>query len=630
MRYFGLSLLLLTLGLMACQSNQPVESAQPPATVMLVEEVKHPTPTHTSIPPTATPTNTPRPTFTPTSAQPVTPVPTPAVSAYLTESLESSTARLDGLVTGIFVNLRTGPGLDYDIVGRVYQNDTVEIIGRTEDNAWWQVCCSEEGETAWMTDQFLRPEGDPSQIEVTFKASDAPSEAAIPAEDLDLTVTVIGDVVNLRRGPGTNYEIVGKARLDETLTIVGRNTDSSWWQVCCILDTENLGWIIDEFVETRFSPEQVEGVVPIVEVDEPASQTTDDPPTPDPVTPQPNTELARSALVSAQPESSTGGGSVDAKNLPDPGNFSPVGGDTNPLTGLPFPANHQGKRPVIVCINNDAAARPQFGLSQADVMYEYLMEGYSITRFSGIFLAEAVPQIGPVRSARLVNFYMGALYDAPLFCSGASDQVRFILKNEAPFPYLDVDLDDPANNKYTASIGQDYRTRVRTGTEGLRRWLVDWVEDRAGQIRGFTFGSVPAGGLPAETLVIPYPNVTGSRVAYRYDGTSGRYLRSLGDDPHRDSNTDLQLGLDNVIVQYISHGVTDIVEDSLGSTSIRLNLFGSGRSIVFRDGLAFEGTWHSSHRGDTPRFFDQAGAEIPLKPGKTWISIVPTRYEIEF
>jgi hypothetical protein len=72
------------------------------------------------------------------------------------------------------------------------------------------------------------------------------------------------------------------------------------------------------------------------------------------------------------------------------------------------------------------------------------------------------------------------------------------------------------------------------------------------------------------------------------------------------------------------------VEDSLGSTSIRLNLFGSGSAIIFRDGQAFAGSWRSDSRGDLPRFFDQNGNEVPLKPGKSWISVVPPSYTVSY
>ncbi|HXF60992.1 MAG TPA: DUF3048 domain-containing protein, partial [Caldilineaceae bacterium] len=285
-------------------------------------------------------------------------------------------------------------------------------------------------------------------------------------------------------------------------------------------------------------------------------------------------------------------------------------------------------RPIIVCINNDYAARPQFGISQADVVYEYLMEGYGITRFSAIYYGGAAAQIGPVRSARLINYSMGALYDAGLVCSGASDPVRYALKHQAPFPYLDIDLDDASNTRYSVSIGSDYRTRLRTGAEQLRRWLADWGVEKTAAIRGFTFGPLPGGGAPATAIAIPYPG--GSQVAYRYDPGSGRYLRSLGGAAHVDGNTGAQIAVENVLVQVVPHEATNIVEDSLGSTSIRINLFGSGQAIVFRDGQAFVGVWRSESRGDTPRFYDQTGAEAPLKPGKSWISIVPGTYTISY
>ena len=318
-----------------------------------------------------------------------------------------------------------------------------------------------------------------------------------------------------------------------------------------------------------------------------------------------------------------------APGIPGAGGFGPPGG-ANPLTGLGLDGGRTGQRPLIVCINNDFAARPQFGISQADIMYEYLMEGYGITRFSGVFYGDDVAQIGPVRSARLINYYMGALFEAGLACSGASDRVRYTLKEEAPFPYMDIDLDDPSNARYSVSVGSDYRTRLRTSSAGLRRWLADWGVEQPAAVRGFSFGATPEGGVPATTVNIPYPRATASQVSYRYDPASGRYLRSLGDAPHLDGNSGAQVGVENVVVQYVPHETTDIVEDSLGSLSIRLNLFGSGRSIVLRDGVAYEGVWRSESRGDLPRFYTEDGREIPLKPGRTWVSVVPFDYGVSY
>ena len=430
----------------------------------------------------------------------------------------------------------------------------------------------------------------------------APRVTALPA-------TITAPRVNVRGGPGTNYPVVGEALSGTDLEVVGRTETGDWLRICCPDGMNVESWMSAEFLLVDMPDSEALAALPVPEI----------PPTPNvPVGGGGGSGKSAADLAAAT-----------APGMPGPGNF-PAPGGSNPLTGLGLPGERAGQRPVVVCINNDYAARPQFGTSQADVVYEYLMEGYGITRFSAIFYGSDASQVGPVRSARLINYYLGGLYDAGLVCSGASDPVRYSLKHEAPFPYMDIDLDDASNIRYSVSIGSDYRTRLRTDTAKLHRWLGDWGVEKPASIRGFTFGNLPGGGSAATSITIPYPSGTGSQVSYFYDPGSGRYLRSLGGVAHVDGNTGAQLALENVIVQVVAHEATNIVEDSLGSTSIRLNLFGSGQAIVFRDGQAFVGTWRSDSRGDMPHFFDAQGSEIALKPGKSWISIVPGDYTVSY
>jgi hypothetical protein len=293
--------------------------------------------------------------------------------------------------------------------------------------------------------------------------------------------------------------------------------------------------------------------------------------------------------------------------------------DVNPLTGLMVedPANLT-RRPLFVVINNDPPARAaHYGFSEADLVYEYVMEGLAVTRYTAVFLGRESERIGPVRSARLINLYLTPQYGGALAASGAGDDVRWWLKNKMPAPYLDIDLDDPGNNVYSFSLGSDYRTRMQTSTAKLRQWLTDWGVDQDPQLSGFAFSETAPAGAPAGSANIDYP----ASVSWAYDPGSGRYLRTIAGAPHMDANSGQQLSATNVIIATMPHEPTDYVEDSLGTTSIRIVTVGEGAVMILRDGVAMQGTWRG---GDTtmPQFFDATGEEIPLKPGNSWFEIV--------
>lgn len=51
------------------------------------------------------------------------------------------------------------------------------------------------------------------------------------AESIEPFVFSGDEVINLRDGPDTSYEVIGGLGANQTLPIIGRNVDSSWWQV---------------------------------------------------------------------------------------------------------------------------------------------------------------------------------------------------------------------------------------------------------------------------------------------------------------------------------------------------------------------------------------------------------------
>lgn len=297
------------------------------------------------------------------------------------------------------------------------------------------------------------------------------------------------------------------------------------------------------------------------------------------------------------------------------------GANINPLTGLKVAdPKTLARRPLMVVINNDPVARAMhYGFGEADVVYEYIMEGRGVTRYTAIFLANESERIGPLRSGRLVNFYLTPQYGGALAVSGAGGDVNWWLTFKMPAPYLSIDLNDPSNTVYSWSVGSlgEYQTRLQTNTARLRKWLADIKKEDYPKLRGFAFAETAPAGAPGKTASIAFPTT----VTWSYDAASGRYQRALNGAAHLDAATGKQLSAANVVIQTVPHEATTYVEDSLGTTSIRIVTVGEGPVTILRDGVAIKGTWRAGD-ATTPEFLDATGKPIALKPGNTWFELI--------
>ena len=307
-------------------------------------------------------------------------------------------------------------------------------------------------------------------------------------------------------------------------------------------------------------------------------------------------------------------------------------GNIAPFTGLPSsnPAWLR-RRPVFICINNDPVGRAaHYGLSYADIIYEYIVDGFALTRLTAMYQSQTVDHVGPVRSARLPNIKMTYMYDGVLACSGGSDEVRYLLKNEVGFPYLDADIDDPSQTRYFQSVGTDYRTRVQTSPDGVRQWLDDTGRTKEWSRPGFEFSDAPPANAAgtATDIQIAYPG--GNQVEWRYDASVGGYLRFQGGEQQSDpANGGQPIVSKNVIIISAVHTLTDIVEDSLGTKGVDIELYGFGDFRIFRDGQVYEGTWRADPE-NPPRWLGPGEVLIKLKPGQSWIQVVRDLTEVVY
>ncbi|MCP4308115.1 MAG: SH3 domain-containing protein, partial [bacterium] len=113
-----------------------------------------PTPTLTSVPPEPTPTDLPTATPTPTA------LPPQAVSATT-------------------VNVRSGPGTNYPVIGSMSPATPLVVTGQNEEHTWWQVQQA-DGSTGWVAASVVEASGTDGSPIVQTPSPPHPTATPIP------------------------------------------------------------------------------------------------------------------------------------------------------------------------------------------------------------------------------------------------------------------------------------------------------------------------------------------------------------------------------------------------------------------------------------------------------------------
>ncbi len=285
------------------------------------------------------------------------------------------------------------------------------------------------------------------------------------------------------------------------------------------------------------------------------------------------------------------------------------------------------RRPIAVRISNDATARPQAGLAAADMVWEMLAEG-GITRYMAVFHSTDAAQVGPIRSARLSDLHYLPMLRGALAHVGASGPVLRRVRSAAASGAF-VDLDQFSYpSAYQRVSWRAAPQNVYTATKTLRETARAVRDDGPVDVPALRFAAdVPTSGAPATSATIPYLGVM--RETYTYDAAASGYRRAQNGAATIDAATNQPILAANIVV--ISTEITEapgIVEDSLGALSLEIRSTGTGRASVFRDGTRVDGSW-SREGTEMYRFADASGAPIPLKPGQTWVHVIPADWTVE-
>lgn len=188
------------------------------------------------------------------------------VPATTFDELDSALDGCPGEVTtegDVRLNVRLGPGIDYERIGSIDPSEIAVLMGVTQDNAWYRFQFSDG--YGWFSAAnmavSLNSECPPLRRFDNSQAEDTAQYGMIG--DQDTTVRVIVPTANLRSGPGIAYRRVDIVQNGDQLTLVGRIEDNSWLRV--LTDDGQTGWISASLVSVATDLDRI-GVVPADEI----------------------------------------------------------------------------------------------------------------------------------------------------------------------------------------------------------------------------------------------------------------------------------------------------------------------------------------------------------------------------
>ncbi len=297
----------------------------------------------------------------------------------------------------------------------------------------------------------------------------------------------------------------------------------------------------------------------------------------------------------------------------------PVTSYMAPFTGV-MTEEENTRRPVLATINNHPLARPQSGISDADIVYELAAEG-NVTRFLALFQSELPAEIGPVRSARDYFVHLAKGLDAFYVAHGYSPDAKQLLEKRF--------VDNVNGMQYDGTLfwrSKDRKAPHNSYISGEN--IVEAMEKTNSSMEisvvpTFSFHEAIEDakiGDSASSLVVRYgsdPNFTST---YSYDVEKGTYDRTVNGKLTVDKANEKQLELSNIVVFETGHSTID----SVGRQAVDIE--SGGKGMLFQAGITKEIEWENIDGVLMPM---ENGVPAKLVPGKTWIHVVSTKPGME-
>lgn len=278
-----------------------------------------------------------------------------------------------------------------------------------------------------------------------------------------------------------------------------------------------------------------------------------------------------------------------------------------PLTDLVDPTGLSAHRAALtIKIENTPMARPQWGIDQADVVYEEIVEG-GITRLAAIFNSHAPARVGPVRSVRRTDqalvWHVGGIF---AFSGGAPYAIASI--NTAPVNIF-------SETRAGAGMFRDHTRYAPHNLYAVPPTLFSYGGSPTPPPSLFTYRTAtsPVRGTRVSRFSVGF--CCGYATSYIWNARHGSWDRSIFGAPDVTA-THVQVSPTNVVAMWITY------QGGVGRIGAEGILVGSGKASVFTNGREIDGMWSRANKTEAIIYRDAHGGVIRLTPGSTWVELL--------
>ena len=187
----------------------------------------------------ATPTPVPEPSPSATLPVTVTPSLTPTIPTS-TPSLTPTPRLIPGETTTL-VNVRSGPGTEFEILDYLQSGTAVQVEVQSEDGNWLRILHTEAPDgRGWVAAEYI----------LLSSGERVPRELTPTPDGFSGTVLIR---INVRSGPGTSFGSLGMLEDGTEVILLGKNSTASWFLVEYPAGSDETGWVTAQYIQTSFT-----------------------------------------------------------------------------------------------------------------------------------------------------------------------------------------------------------------------------------------------------------------------------------------------------------------------------------------------------------------------------------------